>query len=102
MSRYYIGKRAWRYNVRWRTFTERSLAMALATIDDTALEHVVEQQGRPPRILDVACGTGVLLQAIIKRVQDAEVYGVDASEDMLAQAKAALKQYPRVQLQQAS
>ncbi len=88
--------------MRWRTFTERSLAMALAMIDETALHHVLEQRGRSPRMLDVACGTGVLLQEIIKRVPDIEVYGVDASKDMLAQAQAALKQYPRVQLQQAS
>jgi ubiquinone/menaquinone biosynthesis C-methylase UbiE len=101
MSSYYIGERARHYNVRWRTFTERSLAIALAMIDYTALQHMLEQRGRPPRILDVACGTGVLLQEIIKRVPDVEVYGVDASEDMLAQAQAALEQYPRVQLQQA-
>lgn len=101
MSSYYTGERARRYDVRWRTFTERSLAMALAMIDYTALRQVLEQQGRPPRMLDVACGTGVLMQEIIKRVPDVEVYGVDASGDMLAQAQAALKQYPRVQLLQA-
>jgi ubiquinone/menaquinone biosynthesis C-methylase UbiE len=101
MSSYYTGERARHYNVRWRTFTERSLAMALAMIDDTALRQVLEQQGRLPRMLDVACGTGVLLQEIIKRVPDVEVYGVDASGDMLALAQAALKRYPRVQLQQA-
>lgn len=102
MSSYYTGERARHYNVRWSTFTERSLAMALAMIDDAALHHVSEQQGRPARMLDVACGTGVLLQEIIKRVPDVEVYGVDASGDMLAQAQAALEQYPRVQLLQAS
>lgn len=102
MSTYYTGKRAKHYNVRWRTFTERSLAMTMTMIDETALRAVREQQGRPPRVLDVACGTGLLLQAIIKRVPEGEVYGVDASADMLAQAASTLKQYPQVQLQQAS
>ena len=88
--------------MRWRTFTQRSLAMVMTMIDETALHTVLQQQGRPPRVLDVACGTGILLQAIIKRVPEGEVYGVDASEDMLAQATAILKQYPHVQLQKAS
>ncbi|MHB8596272.1 MAG: class I SAM-dependent methyltransferase [Ktedonobacteraceae bacterium] len=101
MSRYYTKKRARRYNVRWRTFTERSLTMVLTMIDDTALHAVLAQQGRPARVLDVACGTGLLLQAIIKQVPEVEGYGVDASEDMLAQAAATLEHYPQVYLQQA-
>ena len=36
------------------------------------------------RVLDVACGTGVLLRKVLDRVPDAEAYGVDASADMLA------------------
>ncbi len=96
MNTYYMGRRARRYNVRWRTFTERSLAMALTMINDT------EQQKRPLRVLDVACGTGLLLQEIIKRVPHIETYGVDASSDMLAQASAALTHYPQVTLQRAS
>lgn len=102
MSSYYTEQRARSYNVRWRTFTERSLAMTVAMIDETALHSVLEQQGRPPRILDAACGTGVLLQDIIRRVPDAEVYGADASKAMLAQAAAILNPYPQVQLQQAT
>lgn len=101
MSKYYTGKRARRYNVRWRTFTERSLTMVLTMIDETTLHAVLEQQGRPARVLDVACGTGILLQTIIKRVPEGEVYGVDASGDMLAQAAKGLEHYPLVYLQQA-
>lgn len=101
MSKYYTEKRARRYNVRWRTFTEHSLAMVMTMIDTTSLHAVLEQEKRPPRVLDVACGTGILLQAIIKRVPEVEVYGVDASHDMVAQATTALKGYPHVQLQQA-
>ena len=101
MNRYYTGKRAQRYNVQWRTFTERTLAMVMRMVDENALHAVLEQWGRPPRVLDVACGTGTLLQTIIQRVPEGEVYGVDASGDMLAQAMTALKHSPQVHLQQA-
>ena len=84
MSSYYSGRRARRYNTRWRTFTKRTLAEALAVIDEARLRSVPEQLGRPPRVLDVACGTGVLLRKVLDRVPDAEAYGVDASADMLA------------------
>ncbi len=48
-------------------------------IDEARLRRVPEQRGRPPRVLDVACGTGVLLRKVLDRVPDAEAYGVDAS-----------------------
>src|SRR6266566_1050761 len=81
MSSYYSGRRARHYNTRWRTFTKRTLAEALAVIDEARLRRVPEQLGRPPRVLDVACGTGVLLRKVLDRVPGAEVYGVDASAD---------------------
>src|SRR5207248_5839175 len=58
-----------------------------------------EQQGRPPRVLDIACGTGVLLRQLIKHLPDMEAYGVDASAAMLAQAQEALKNQPHVRLE---
>src|SRR5947209_5358894 len=91
MSSYYTGWRAQHYNIRWRTFTKRTLAEVLAMIDEAQLRRVSEQLGHPPRVLDVACGTGVLLRTLLERIPDAEVYGVDASADMLAQAYATLK-----------
>ena len=101
MSSYYSGRRARHYNTRWRTFTKRTLAEALAVIDEARLRRVPEQLGRPPRVLDVACGTGVLLRRVLDRVPDAEAYGVDASADMLAQARAALDNRPHVWLERA-
>ncbi len=101
MSSYYSGRRARHYNTRWRTFTKRTLAEALAVIDEARLRRVPEQLGRPPRVLDVACGTGVLLRKVLDRVPDAEAYGVDASADMLAQARAALDNRPHVRLERA-
>ncbi len=70
-------------------------------IDEARLRRVPEQRGRPPRMLDVACGTGVLLRKVLDRVPDAEAYGVDASADMLAQARAALDNRPHVWLERA-
>src|SRR5450759_2846189 len=91
MSTYYTGRRAQRYNERWRTFSGKTLAEALAMIDVTALRNVPEHLGRPPRVLDVACGTGILLKELLERVPGIEVYGADASADMLVQARMALK-----------
>ena len=99
MSTYYRGGRARRYNARWRTFNERTLAETLAMIDVTALRRVSEELGRLPRLLDVACGTGILLGWLLDQVPGAEAYGVDASEDMLAQARIALKDQPQVHLE---
>jgi ubiquinone/menaquinone biosynthesis C-methylase UbiE len=70
-------------------------------MDFPALRRVPEQLGRRPRVLDVACGTGVLLKWLLEQVPDMEAYGVDASADMLEQARAALKDQPHVHLEQA-
>jgi ubiquinone/menaquinone biosynthesis C-methylase UbiE len=40
------------------------------------------------RIADIACGTGILGDRIQRELHPAEVYGVDMSDGMLAQAKA--------------
>ncbi len=99
MSRYYSGVRARRYNQRWRGYTEKTLAVATAMIDIAALQRVPEELGRPPRVLDIACGTGLLLRQVLELVPNAEAYGVDASADMLAQAREALKDQRHVQLE---
>ena len=101
MSRYYSGVRARRYNQRWRGYTEKTLAVATAMIDIAALQRVPEELGRPPRVLDIACGTGLLLRQVLELVPNAEAYGVDASADMLAQAREALKDWPEVRLERA-
>src|SRR5260370_15392250 len=99
MSRYYRGGRASRYNQDWRGYIEKTLAMATAMIDFAALHRVPEELGRLPRVLDVACGTGILLRHLLERVPGMETYGVDASADMLAQAQEALKDQPHVRLE---
>ena len=68
-------------------------------IDVTALRSIQELQGRLPRVLDVACGTGLLLRQLFALVPGIEAYGLDASADMLVQAQAALKDQPHVHLE---
>lgn len=68
-------------------------------IDFDALDDAPGQSGRPLRVLDVACGTGVLLRHLYERVPGMEAYGVNASADMLAQAREALKDLPNVYLE---
>lgn len=70
-------------------------------IDVPALREVSERLERAPRVLDVACGTGILLQRLLAQWPGIEAYGIDASADMLAQARAALKGLPRVHLERA-
>ena len=50
-------------------------------------------------MLDVACGTGLLLKQLLAQVPSIEAYGLDASADMLAQAQAALQDQPHVHLE---
>ena len=90
MSKYYRGRRAQQYNAHWQTYSKKTLAEALATIDVPALREVSERLERSPRVLDVACGTGILLQRLLAQLPGIEAYGVDASEDMRAQARIAL------------
>lgn len=99
MGKYYTGRRAQHYNARWQTFNEKTLGEALAMIDMAALLGASRQPGRSPRVLDVGCGTGILLSRLLMQVPGVVAYGVDASEDMLAQARIALQGGPHVHLE---
>ena len=86
MNSYYSGRRARHYNIRWRRYTSKTLDQAFALIDFEELRRVKTRLGRPPCVLDVACGTGILLKRLLEQVPNMEAYGVDESLDMLAQA----------------
>lgn len=99
MSDYYTGWRAQYYNFIWHTYNKRTLKAAEAMIDLAALRAVPERLERHPRVLDVACGTGILLKWLLEQVPDLDAYGVDASTDMLARASVALKGCSHVHLE---
>jgi ubiquinone/menaquinone biosynthesis C-methylase UbiE len=99
MRSQYRGRRARRYDARWQRFTERTHAQVFALSDSAALRRVLDRLGRPARALDVACGTGVLLRGLLDRVPGLDAYGVDASADMLAQARTALAARPTAYLE---
>ncbi len=92
MKTYYSGKYARSYNQSWKVFTEKTLAATRSTIDFTRLHDAA--QNHPLRILDVACGTGLILQSLAALLPDAELYGIDESQEMLDQARALLKDHP--------
>jgi SAM-dependent methyltransferase len=100
MGRYYTGRQARGYNTRLRAFTTRTHAEALAEIDFEALRRVDQREGRSPWVLDVACGTGLFLKKLLERAPMSTAFGVDASADMLEQARATLSGYPHVYLEQ--
>ncbi len=86
MRTYYTQKRAQRYNRTWRSFSEKTLIATISLLDITGLQQEVKARTRPIRILDVACGVGLLLSQLAHLLPGAELYGVDASEAMLTQA----------------
>jgi ubiquinone/menaquinone biosynthesis C-methylase UbiE len=97
MRTYYTNKRAQSYNQHWKVFSAKTHAATSSVIDFTELEKICHTREQPPRILDAACGTGLLLQQFAHLIPCAELYGVDASEDMLAQARLSQAQVQFVQ-----
>src|SRR5260370_27527178 len=85
MNTYYTGKHASRYNRTWRTFLQKTLSATFSASDAETLQQRASTRGRPLRILDAACGTGLLLEQFTQLLPRAELYGIDESQAMLAQ-----------------
>lgn len=99
---YYAGKYAASYNHTWEKFSTRTLACTCSMINFVDLQAVASARGQPVRILDVGCGTGLLLQSLAARLPLAELYGIDESQDMLNQARLLLKDHAQVHFLQRS
>jgi ubiquinone/menaquinone biosynthesis C-methylase UbiE len=102
MRTYYTSKRARSYDQHWKVFSAKTHAATCSVIDFIELEKICHTREQPARILDAACGTGLLLQQFAHRIPCAELYGVDASEDMLAQARHTFREQAQVQFIRAS
>jgi SAM-dependent methyltransferase len=102
MNTYYTRKHASCYNRTWRSFLQKTLAATLSAIDVASLQQRASPQERQLRILDAACGTGLLLEQLTHLLPHAELYGIDKSQAMLAQAAQLLRDRPYVHLVQAS
>src|SRR5579872_1695195 len=102
MKTYYTAKRAYRYNRTWRNFLKKTLPAALSAIDRASLEKRSCSRTDPLRILDAACGTGLLLEQLSRLFPEAELYGIDENQAMLDQAAHLLKGHSCIQLVQAA
>jgi len=65
------------YDQRWSAYLDASLRMTLETVADLPAE----------RVLDVACGTGQLLELLVKRLDVPELVGIDRVPAMLDVAR---------------
>jgi len=101
MRSYYTGKHAVQYNQTWHAFLQKTLQAAYAAIDVEALKCCEQSRQRPLRILDAACGTGLFLEQLAHLFPFAQLYGIDASEEMLAQARELLQGAANIHLQSA-
>lgn len=66
-----------------------------------AARRVAQREGRPARVLDVACGTGRTLTQLRAALPDAELTGVDLSPWYLRAARERLGTDPRLTLREA-
>ncbi|GAC1365185.1 MAG: hypothetical protein NVSMB44_26030 [Ktedonobacteraceae bacterium] len=99
---YYTEARAKSYDRIWQTFSQKTLAATLSLLDPALVQAEAELRERPVRILDAGCGTGLLLAQLVQLLPQAELYGVDASQPMLAQTAQRLGGLSRLHLQQAA
>lgn len=75
---------AWFYNL-WSRLTESKAAKKVIEFADL---------NNGDKVVEIACGTGVVFKEIVKRNPDGYNLGIDLSKDMLSKAKKLLKSEP--------
>lgn len=58
-----------------------------AGLDSQWKRQILERVGSPRRVLDLACGTGILTFGLKDRSPDSQVVGVDLNEEYLVEAR---------------
>jgi ubiquinone/menaquinone biosynthesis C-methylase UbiE len=76
-------KVVWFYNF-WSWLTESKAAKYVIEFADIKNKETV---------LEIACGTGVVFEKLVKRNPEGKTVGIDLSPDMLSKAKGRLKKY---------
>lgn len=79
------------YDRRWQRYNEQTLHQTLAAITLTETE-------KPPRLLDVACGTGLLLSRIHAQHEGIHLHGCDITRSMLSRARQRTEGYAKLKL----
>ena len=89
---------------RWAATYERSYLQRLVfgPVHRTMLEVAVRERPHAMAILDVGCGTGRLLRGLEAAFPRARLEGVDASAEMVAEARAMLPAGSRIQIRHAT
>lgn len=70
-------------------------------VHKTILQLAVREVARPAAILDVGCGTGILLKEAQLRFPSAELFGIDAAIEMVRVAEASLPAGSPIHFQEA-
>jgi ubiquinone/menaquinone biosynthesis C-methylase UbiE len=60
--------------------------LVFAPLQDATLEEAARELPAPRAVLDIGCGTGLLLAQAAERFPDARLTGIDAAEEMIAVA----------------
>jgi ubiquinone/menaquinone biosynthesis C-methylase UbiE len=79
---------------RWAPHYERSLLQRffLSPIQTATIAEIGREVAQPTAILDIGCGTGVLLRRLASVYPHAEFIGVDAAAGMIREARATLRE----------